>query len=129
MISENPFAEVGTGIETWIMQRTDIGEYIAVSTSQSERNADHSEISTYIESSDIDMRLLYHFQCTRWCNKDKCIGRAVVSSETNTKMHLHVMGTYLRAKSHLMGDLIDVGIHSKKSFGNNGFYQHYLKVK
>lgn len=129
VISENPFAEVETGIESWIMQWTDIGEYIAVSTSQSVRNADHCRISTYIESSDIDMRLLYHFQCTRWCDKELRIELRSGSSEMRGEMHLHVMATYLTAKSHLMGDLIDVWIHWKEPFGNKGFCQEYLKVK
>lgn len=36
---------------------------------------------------------------------------SIVSSEKEVEMHLRVMGTYLTAKSHLMGNLIDVGIH------------------
>lgn len=67
------------------------------------------------------MRLLHHFQCTRWWDREVHIEMCVVRSETRIEMHLRVMGTYLTAKSHLMGNLIDVGIHWKEPFGNNGF--------
>lgn len=52
------------------MQEMDIAEYIAVSTSQSVRDADHGPISTYIDYPDIDMRFLDDFPSARCLDKD-----------------------------------------------------------